>query len=227
MSFVLVPRRSADAPMPEPPPPDPAVADTAALEADIAQRVGQEVARLRAQAEAEGRAQGEAQARDAAQAQTAAALEPAIAALREAWTQLTAPLTRKEQELAELVTDLSFSLARHIVGAEVNANADSLKSLVARLIQEAASECGPRQSIVVRLNPADRDLLDPVVQIDNAHLLADAAVSRGGAVIEIIAPDGDPIDKIEWDATIETRIELVRAALALRGARHGGGSAGG
>jgi len=221
MSFVVVPRRSANVLAPEVLGPD-----TAALEADIAQRVRHEVARLRAQAEAEGRAQGEAEGRSAAQAQAAEGLEAAIAALRDAWSQLAAPLAQRERDLAELVTDLSLALARHIVGVEVNASADSLKTLVARLISEAESERSPRQSIVVRLNPADHALLDPVTHIENAHLLADAAISRGGALVEIIAPDGDPIDKIEWDATIETRIGEIQAALALHSDRYGGGSAG-
>ena len=221
MSFVLVPRRSVNVLAPEVLGPD-----TAAPEADIAQRVRHEVARLRAQAEAEGRAQGEAEGRSAAQAQAAEGLEAAIAALRDAWSQLAAPLVQRERDLAELVTDLSLALARHIVGVEVNASADSLKTLVARLISEAESERSPRQSIVVRLNPADHALLDPVTHIENAHLLADAAISRGGALVEIIAPDGDPIDKIEWDATIETRIGEIQAALALHSDRYGGGSAG-
>lgn len=199
--------------------------DRTKRDAEIAQRVQQEVAQLREQAEADGRAQGEAEGRRAAQADGAAAIETAIAALRDAWTQLAAPLAQKEHDLAALVTDLSFELARHIVGVEVNANADSLKALVARLIQEAASERAPRQSIVVRLNPADHVLLAPFIQIENMHSLTDATISRGGALVEIIAPDGDPIDKIEWDATIESRIDSIRAALALHATTSGDGSA--
>lgn len=221
MSFVLVPRRRAPAPAAAAMAPDPA-----ALEAEIALRAGQEVARLRAQAEAEGRAEGEAAGRLAAQACAVAGLDPAIAALREAWSQLAAPLAQKERDLAELVTDLAFALARHIVGAEVRDNADSLKALVARLIGEAEAECRPGQSIVVRVNPADHALLAPAWQIENAHLLADAQISQGGAMVELIAPDGGPAGKIEWDATIETRLGEIQAALALHGAPPGSGSAG-
>jgi flagellar assembly protein FliH len=230
MSFVVKPRRraksglSADLA-------DAAVAIDVAddaldaeMQAEIAQQVQREVARLRAQAEAEGHAEGAEEGHRAAQAQAAAALESAVAALREAWTQLAAPLARKEHDLAELVTELSFALARHMVGVEVNANAESLETLVAQLIREAASERGPRQSIVVRLNPADHALLQPVTQIEEVHLLSDAAISRGGALVEIIAPDGDPVDKIEWDATIETRIASIQEALALHAPRDGGGS---
>ena len=181
----------------------------------VAAEVAAAVASLRVQAEAEGRALGEEAGRRSAQSEASAGLSTAVTALRDAWSQLAAPLAQKEQDLAELVTDLSFELARHIVGVEVSANADSLKSLVAKLILEAAAERQPRQSIVVRLNPADHALLSPVVQLDDGHLMADAAISRGGAIVEIVAPGGDPNDKIEWDATIGARIESIRAALAL------------
>jgi flagellar assembly protein FliH len=192
----------------------------------VAAEVAATVATLRIQAEAEGRANGEAAGRQAAQSEASASLSTAVTALRDAWSQLAAPLAQKEQDLAELVTDLSFELARHIVGVEVSANADSLKSLVAKLILEAAAERQPRQSIVVRLNPADHLLLSPVMQLDDGHLMSDAAIARGGAIVEIVAPGGDPNDKIEWDATIGARIENIRAALALHdsGAGHGADS---
>jgi len=224
MSFVVVTPRGAKFA-----PPEPQALDTdlpaAELEAEVAQRVRREVARLRDEAQALGRAEGERLGRDAAQAEAAQAQEAAITALREAWGQLAAPLKGKEHDLAELVTELSFALARHIVGVEVNANAESLKALVARLIRDAAAERGARQSIVVRLHPDDHVLLSPVTRIEDAHLLADATISRGGALVEIIAPEGDPIDKIEWDATIEARLEAVQAALTLPGGHASTGSA--
>jgi len=173
-----------------------------------------QIAKLRAAAEAEGRAHGEAAARAAAAAQSAR-LRNAAAALHDAWTQLAAPLARKEHDLAELVTELAFVLAQHIVGVEVTMNASGLKTMVARLIEEAAAERTPRQSLVIRLHPADHALIEPLTKIDNAHLLSDVAITRGGALVEILAPDGDPIDKIEWDATIEARVETMRMALGL------------
>jgi flagellar assembly protein FliH len=215
----MVPRRGTK-------PPVPAARAAAAPEPDseLARLVEAEVARLRAQAETEGRARGEAVAR-ANQAVAAEALAAATTALREAWNQLAAPLAQKEHDLAGLVTDLSFELARHIVGVSVSANPEGLKTLVAKLIEEAAQERGPRQSIVVRLHPADHALLAETIRIDGAHLLADAAISRGGALVEVVAPDGDPNDKVEWDATIPVRIESIRAALALPGDRPAAGGA--
>jgi flagellar assembly protein FliH len=206
MSFVLVKPRSGGA----------IGGDTGALAGHDAATglVHGEIARLRAAAEADGRAHGEAAARAAAAAESAK-LRAAIAAFQDAWTQLAAPLAHKEHELAELVTELSFVLAQHIIGVEVTMNATGLQTMVARLIKEAAAERGPRQSVVVRLHPADHAIIEPLTQIDNAHLLSDVAIARGGAMVEIIAPDGDPIDKIEWDATIEARVDAMRIALGL------------
>ncbi len=193
-------------------------AEAAALEVTISTRVEQEIERLRYQAEAAGRAKGEAEARIAAQAEQVAqevAVNAAVSAFGSAWAQLTAPLAQKEKELAELITEFAFMLARHVIGVEVTLNAEGVKMLVDALLTEAARERGAQQSIVIRLNPADHAVLEPYMRIDHAHMLADTHITRGGTVIELIAPGGDPIDKVEWDAQIETRLETMRAALTL------------
>lgn len=192
--------------------------EAAALEVTISERVAQEIKQLRQQAEAAGRAQGEAEARSAALAEQAtqeAAVNAAVSAFGAAWAQLSAPLAQKEKELAELITELAFMLARHIIGVEVTLNAEGVKLLVDALLTEAARERGAQQSIVIRLNPEDHAVLEPYVRIDHAHMLADTHVARGGTIIELIAPGGDPIDKVEWDAQIETRLETMRSALSL------------
>jgi len=48
-----------------------------------------------------------------------------------------------------------------------------------------------------------------------AQLIADDKIAPGGARVEIITPDGDPVDKIEWDATMHGRLETIRTALGL------------
>ena len=192
--------------------------DPAAQEAEIAERVAREVARLRLRAEAEGRARGEAEARrvaEASQVAQAAAVASAVAACEAAWAQLAAPLAQKEAALADLITELAFVLARHILGLEVSFRPDSVTAVVETLVAEAARERGAQQSLVVRLHPEDHAVLAPLMQIEDVHLLADAQITRGGTIVERIAPGGDPIDKVEWDATIETRLETVRAALGI------------
>jgi flagellar biosynthesis/type III secretory pathway protein FliH len=191
-------------------------ASIAAQEAEVARRVRLEVSKLREKTEAETRAAMEEEAH-AALAPQIAALNSANAALCDAWAQMAAPLAQKERDLAELVTELSFLLARHIMGMEAATNPASLQSMVARLLAEAAAERGPRQMLVLRVNPADHAHLVAHVPEEIASLLADEKIAPGGALIEIIAPDGDPLDKIEWDATVQGRLENIGNALALPG----------
>jgi len=195
-----------------------AAPDLAKIEADAEDRIAREVGRLRAQAEAEGRAHGEAEAQrmaEAAQAARDAAVALAVTALDAAWQQLIAPLAQKEATIADLVTELAFVLARHVVGMELALHPDSVKPLVDGLIAEASRMRGAQQSIVIRLHPEDHALLSTCATIEHAHLLADTQITRGGTIVELIAAGGDPIDKVEWDATIETRLASVRAALGL------------
>lgn len=187
--------------------------EIAAQEAGIARRVRQEVAKLRAQAEAEGRAAGEAAAQ-AAMAPRAAALEGAIAALAEGAAQLAAPLAQKERDLAELAVELAYLLASHI-SLGTDAGQGGLHGLVRKLLDEAAAERGARQVVRLRLNPAEQQQLEGKFPPDQVALIADAQLSPGGAIVEIITPDGDPVDKIEWDASLDGRLETIRAALGV------------
>ena len=182
----------------------------------VERRVSDEVARLRAAAEAEGRAAGARGGHAAAQAETASLAQPAIKALQEAWNQLGAPLRGREQDVAALVMDLAFEMARHIVGVEVTTNVESLRLLVTQLLREAAAERTAKQRIVVRLNPADHAVLETLLTLEDGRLVADPTVSRGGAMVELIAPEGDPLERIEWDASLEARLASVRTALGLR-----------
>ena len=193
-------------------------ADPATIAAEAEARIQREVSRLRVSAEAEGRARGEAEAKRAAQVAQAAhdaAVALAVAALDAAWQQLITPLAQKEEAVAKLVTELAFVLARHVIGIEIALHPDRVKPLVDCLVAEASETRGAQQSIVIRLHPEDHALLAPCTMIEHAHLLADTQITRGGTIVELIAPGGDPIDKIEWDATIQTRLASVLAALRL------------
>jgi flagellar assembly protein FliH len=185
----------------------------AAYEAEIARRVRQEVAKLRDAAEAEARAAAEAASR-AVTAPRAALLESAIAALGVAAAELAAPLAQKEHELAELAVELAFLLARHIcLGAETSQA--GLLPLVTKLLEEAGAERGTRQVLRLRLNPCDQAQLDGKTPADAAVLLADEKIAPGSACVDIITPDGDPHEKREWDASLQGRLETIRAALNL------------
>lgn len=189
-------------------------ASLAAQEAEIARRVRAEVQRQRGEALAEARAQGEAEAR-AAMAPLAARLEASLAAFDLAAAQLAAPLAQKEQELAGLVVELAALLAGHYFGAPETARVDFMRQLVTRLLAEAAAECHPRQTVLLRLNPAEQQALAAPGWGEAITVLADASIAPGGARVELITPEGDPFDRTEWDATLEGRLERLHAALAL------------
>jgi flagellar biosynthesis/type III secretory pathway protein FliH len=208
MSYITTRRQARSAVQDEP--------DVDVVADMVERRVIEEIARLRAVAEAEGRAAGEQAGHAAAQTQTASLAQPAIKALEDAWNQLGAPLRQREQDVAALVTDLAFELARHIVGVEVTTNAEGLRVLVTRLLQEAAAERTSQQRIVVRLHPTDHAVLETLLVLEHGSLSPDPAISRGGAMVELIAPEGDPLNRIEWDARIEARTASVRTALGLR-----------
>jgi flagellar assembly protein FliH len=191
-------------------------AEIAAQEAEIARRVRQELGKLREQAEAEARATGEAAAQ-AAMAPRAIALDSAISALQAAAAQLAAPLAHKERDLAGLAVELAYLLARHISLNTGTGTETVLQGLVAKLLDEAAAERGARQILRLRLNPADQLQLEDRVSADTAQLVADEKITPGGAVVEIITQDGDPVDKVEWDATLQGRLATIRTALGLPG----------
>ncbi|MDE8349103.1 MAG: FliH/SctL family protein [Acidocella sp.] len=209
MSFIIVSQHTKPSPAePEPVPDEAAKAERETeRKAEMAAMVQCEIIKLRARAEMEGRKAGEDEAKRV--------LQSAASALQDAWAQLEAPLAKKEQDLAELVTDLAFELARHIIGSEVTASAASLKKLVAKLVGEAAAERREGQNILVRLNPVDHAAINNVADIENLNLLADPKISRGGALVEIFLPGAESSDKITWDATIEARIATIKATLAL------------
>ena len=88
--------------------------------------------------------------------------------------------------------------------------------LVTRLLEEAASERTAQQRIVVRLHPTDHAVLEKLLVLEQGGLTPDPRdQSRRG--------DGGadragrrPLNRIEWDASIEARVASVRAALGLR-----------
>ena len=145
-----------------------------------------------------------------------------MAALERGLAQLAAPLAQKEQELAELALEMAFLLARHIAGGESGdartepggagqtlaaggrgANAARARASAApqpgRHVRAAGQACGGERARWWPMQPS----------------------AAGGAMVEFIAPDGDPLDKIEWDASLECRLATMpRRPRLCRGERH-------
>ena len=205
MSFVLVSRtRKKD-------PDAPATTDDG-REQEIQRRV---------QLELEQRQQAAmAAAQDAAESAARAALKPleqqlqqAVSALKTANTQLVHPLAQKEQDLAELVVDMAFQLARHIVGAQVAQDRAPLLKLVTGLLDEAGAERTPQQTLTIRLHPGDLPFIKDHLAQTEASLVADPTLNPGDALVELVLKNSDLLDKTEWDARLESRLETVARAL--------------
>lgn len=189
-------------------------ADIAAQDAEIQRRVKQEVAKLRDAAKAEAKAEGEEAAR-AAMAPQQAKLAQFLALLETCLAQLAAPLAQKEQDLAGLVLDMSFQLARHIAGGESGLARVELAGLVKTLLQDAASEHGPRQSLLLHLHPSDVPLLSGKLPEGLLKLMPDDTITPGGALLEWLVEETDRLNKAEWDARLESRFTALRSPLAL------------
>ncbi len=192
----------------------PDVAESAARDAEIQRRVKLEVTKLRDAALAEAREAGEAAARAAAAPQQEK-LARLLAVMEQGVAQLAAPLALKEQDLAALVLDMAFQLARHIAGGESGNARAELAGLVKTLLKEAAAERGPRQTMRLHLHPSDIPALKEKLSGEALALVADDSITPGGALLELLTEDGDRLDKTEWDARLESRFTALRAGLAL------------
>ena len=186
--------------------------ETDPQEQEIQRRVRLELEQLRPTVQAEGMAAAEAAARTALQP-LEQQVQHALSALEEANAQLAAPLARKEHDLAELVLDMAIQLARHIVGVQVTQDQTPLLNLVTKLLEEAGEERTPQQSLVVRLSPSDLSFIRDRLPRNDVSLLADASLGSGSALIELTSNNGDPLDRTEWDARLESRFEELRQAL--------------
>lgn len=200
------------------------VSDLEALQtaqaAEIDRRVAEQLAALRAETLAKAKDEAEAEARAVLNTQTAQ-LTQTMTALNQAITQLATPLAEKEQELADLVLDMAFQLARHIAGGETGHAREDLFTLVLGLLNEAGMERQPGQKLLLSLHPADLETLHAQALDCEAEIQPDGSITPGGAVIELLGQSQDPLDKSVWDARLESRLAATRAALAMPGKEGG------
>lgn len=213
MSFVLVPRektRNKIEPQATP------VLDEAALEQEVQRRVKAELDKLRQSTITEAKTAAEEAVRNAA-LPLEQQFQQALSALEDATAQLTTPLARKEQYLAELSLDMAFQLARHIIGVTVTQDREPLLTLLTDLLHEASAERMPQQSLTIRLHPADLSVIKEKLPETGFSFTADNSLSPGGALVELTQKNADPLDKTEWDARLESRLGIVQKALLPTG----------
>jgi flagellar biosynthesis/type III secretory pathway protein FliH len=132
----------------------------------------------------------------------------AVAVLADNFAKQAREVRRAADHVA---TELALAIAAKLLDREVS-NAAATKALIAQALTQISS----RERLTIRLNPADAELLreargkpltERAVLPEDATLVADPSLKRGGCIIESSAGS--------LDARIETQLALV--ARALRG----------
>jgi flagellar assembly protein FliH len=160
---------------------------------------GRRVALARAAEEAEEArrvAEADRARREAEHGEALAALDAAVAQLRER-------IVETVDALAAQTVDVALGLTEAVLGREVATAADP----GADALRRAMALIDPQIAVTVRMHPEDRSTLDPAVsELRTVTVIDDHSLSRGDAVAET--------EDTVVDATIESAMERVREVLA-------------
>ncbi|MFI5239273.1 MAG: FliH/SctL family protein, partial [Gemmatimonadales bacterium] len=116
-------------------------------------------------------------------------LQSAVSAMEQALDTIRASEAKWQECVTENIAALAVTVARHIVGRELNSDASTFADLVKRALAEFPID----QPMRVRVNPHDLSLLslpisggDPVSIAPNRDVrwLADSRIEPGGCVVE-------------------------------------------
>lgn len=144
---------------------------------------------LRQEGFAEGFVQGQAQTRLEAQRQIADFIAHQGQEAAQNFTQLFASVQAQqaatEQVMARGVLELACELARQVLRQELSVNPETLRPVIREALGLLATE---NKSALVRLNPADLEVLEEAVRAEfsslSLTLIADTTLTRGGCVVE-------------------------------------------
>ena len=117
---------------------------------------------------------------------------------------------RVRRGIEKEVVELALAIAERIVRQELDVNG----GVIAEVVGEALKKVEHQQEVVIRVNPADKEFLDPsrLQTSDPAgqsgpirfRIEGDEAIGRGGCFVETESGD--------IDARIETQLDIIRAA---------------
>lgn len=148
----------------------------------------------------EGQRQGEAAAQQAAQTQLSGKLQN----LNQLLSTLTQSLNEEDYKLEQTLLLLVQQIAEAVIQQELKLD----PGILMRVIREAISAMPAGQDrIGIRINPADKELLDDAISQggENWRAIVDESVTHGGCLIET--------DQCEADCTLEERIARILAQL--------------
>lgn len=116
-----------------------------------------------------------------------------------------AQMADAEQVMARGVLDLACELARQVVRRELSINTDTLQPVLREAMGLLAADT---KGAVIRLNPLDLEVLEPVIRSEFAGLaltlLPEEAISRGGCLVESAGTVVDGTLEKRWARAVAT-----------------------
>lgn len=155
----------------------------------------------------QGQQEGLAAAQDTLKAQSEA-LEQALQALSD-------PLPTLKRYLSQVIAEGAFGLAKRIVGEVMSGSPQALSSVVEDILGEASEARANDHALRLYVHPDDAATIEPMAQAHGAELVRDNALGRGDVKATLSRRNGDPVHRIEWDASLSTRLDEVRKAIGL------------
>ena len=164
---------------------------------------------LKQEGYAEGFIQGQAQAALEAQRQITDYIanegQKTARDFAELFVSAQAQMADAEQVMARGVLDLACELARQVVRRELSLNTDALQSVLREALGLLAADT---KSAVIRLNPLDLEVLEPVIRSEfvglGLTLLPDQALSQGGCLVESAGTVVDGTLEKRWARAVAT-----------------------
>ena len=158
---------------------------------------------IRQQAYAEGFAHGfdagSQEVRDALEAPLRHQAEEAGVRLAQMLQSTRNSLIRSEQQISQHILELACDLARQVVRRELRADHEALKPVIDEALRELVIDGLPA---TVRMNPADLQAMGGALRETLGspvpELVADAAISPGGCVVETAATSVDATVEKRW-----------------------------
>lgn len=156
---------------------------------------------------ADGYAQGHAQATLEGHRQIAEYIETQGQDAARHYLQLFeashAQIDESQQVMAKGVLELACELARQVLRHELSSNPNALQPVIREALGVLATDC---KAALVRLNPLDLDVLEDVLRQEfkglSLTLLGDAAITRGGCLVEAAGTVVDGTIEKRWGRTV-------------------------
>ncbi|HEX7325559.1 MAG TPA: FliH/SctL family protein [Rhodanobacteraceae bacterium] len=175
------------------------------LERDEARRAGREDG-LR-----EGREAGLA----AARAEIASGVERERQAFADAVKALNAPWSTLQDTIAETIVGAALKLAKAIVPRLQTGDAEALKEVVDAVLQEALAVRGEGNVLRLYVGSGNKTQVAHWTREDKVEVVVDPKLGSADLRAELVRGDGDPVNRIDWDAAVATRWKAVEQALGL------------